>query len=155
MITAIISSLQSNLSSHNKHRLHENLINLTNWNISLAGFKGWKYASNKISPLKGLFLWQCGRNSLFCNICIKKSFNFDEMRSHPYIKLGMRCRVHIAPIVSFSLAWTLPAQTTDLYLLNGSSPIPIQYTLRTKRLYCLTVHEYSCFCSTRQNVCFY
>ena len=35
---------------------------------------------------------------------------------------------HIAPIVSFSLAWTLPAQTTDLYLLNGSSPIPIHYT---------------------------
>ena len=53
---------------------------------------------------------------------------------------------HIAPIVSFSLAWTLPAQNTDLYLLDGSSPIPIHYTLRTKRLYCLTVHEYSCFC---------
>ena len=45
------------------------------------------------------------------------------------------------PIVSFSLAWTLPAQTTDLYLLNGSSHIPIHYTLRTKRLYCLTVHH--------------
>ena len=31
----------------------------------------------------------------------------------------------------------------------------IHYTLRTKRLYCLTVHEYSCFCLPRLNVCFY
>ena len=59
---------------------------------------------------------------------------------------------HMAPVVSFLLAGSLPAQTTDLYLLDGSSPIPIQYTLRTKRLYCLTVHENSCFCKPRQNV---
>ena len=41
-------------------------------------------------------------------------------------------KYHIATIVSFSLAWTLPAQTTDLYLLHGSSPIPftIRYVLK-------------------------
>ena len=40
------------------------------------------------------------------------------------INFAKSISIHIAPVVSFSLAWTLPAQTTDLYLLDGSSPIP-------------------------------